>query len=81
MMNVQFVEKYTKLSELEEGQVAVSKDRNEFFVCGHHYCKTLKLNKKIILNVNKLWDQYTENIDLNQPVKVLKSGDKFVCEV
>ena len=80
-MEVQFVEKYKKLSDMEEGQVAVSKNREEFFVCGHHYCKTLKLNKKIILNVNKLWNQYTEKIDMDQPVKILTSGDKFVCQV
>ena len=80
-MEVTFVEKYKKLSDMEEGEVAVFKDRKEFFVCGHHYCKTLKANKKIILNVNKLWDQYTENIDLDQPVKILKSGDKFICNV
>lgn len=80
-MNVQFVEKYKKLSELEEGQVAVSKNREEFFVCGRHYCKDRMANRKIILNVNKLWDHYTENIDMDQPVKILKSGDKFVCEV
>ena len=80
-MEVQFVEKYKKLSDMEEGQVAVSKNREEFFVCGHHYCKTLKLNKKIILNVNKLWNQYTEKIYIYQPVKILTSGDKFVCQV
>lgn len=81
MMEVTFVEKYNKLSDMEEGQVAVSKNREEFFVCGHHYCKTLKCNKKIILNVNKLWDQCTEKIDMEQPVKILKSGDKFICGV
>jgi len=80
-MEVQFVEKYKKLCDIEEGQVAVSKDRKEFFVCGHHYCTTLKLNKKVILNVNKLFDQYTETVDLEQLVKILKSGDKFVCKV
>ena len=80
-MEVQFVEKYNKLSDIEEGQTAVSKDRKEFFVCGHHYCTTLKLNKKVILNVNRLFNQYTEDIDLDQPVKILKHGDKFVCEV
>ena len=80
-MEVQFVEKYVKLSDMEEGQVSVSKNREEFFVCGHSYCKVLKCNKRIILNVNKLWDQYTEKIDMNQPVKILKSGDKFVCNI
>lgn len=80
-MKVTFVEKYTKLGDIEEGEVAVSKDRRNFFVCGYHYCATLKLNRKIILNVNDLSNQYSEDIDLEQPVKILKAGDKFVCEI
>lgn len=81
IMECQFIETYTKLGDMEEGEVAVSKNREEFFVCGHHYCTTLKLNKKVILNINKLWDQYTEKIDMEQPVKILKSGDKFICGI
>lgn len=80
-MEVNFIEKYTKLSEMKPGDSAVSKDRKEFFICGYYYCKTLKKNNIVILNVNMLYSQYTDNIDLNQPVKILKSGDKFVCEV
>jgi len=80
-MEVLFVEKYTKLRDIKEGQVAVSKGRGEFFVCGHHYCLDSKENKKVILNVNHLWNQYTEQMDLDQLVKILERGDKFVCEV
>jgi len=81
-MEVKFIEKYTKLGDIKEGQVAVSKDRKEFFVCCYYWCATLKLNKKIIINLNYLSNnQYTETLDLEQLVKILKRGDKFVCEV
>ena len=78
-MNIEFVEKYTKLADLKPGYTATSKDRTKFFVCGWHYDTILKKNVKIILDLNDLSNQYSENRDMNQPVKVLQSGDKFVC--
>lgn len=78
-MNVEFIEKYVKLSDMKEGDTATSKDRSSFFVCGYHYDTLKKQNVRIILDLNNLHDQYTEKRDMNQPVKILKSGDKFVC--
>ena len=78
-MNIEFIEKYEKLSDLREGDTATSKDRKSFFVCGHHYCMFKKQNVRIILDLNNLQDQYSETRDMNQPVKILKKGDKFVC--
>ena len=78
-MNVQFVEKYVKLSDMEEGDTATSKDRGSFFVCGYHYDKVINTNVKVILDLNDLRNQYTDKRDMSQPVKILKSGDKFIC--
>lgn len=78
-MNVEFIEKYDKLSDMGEGDTATSKDRKSFFVCGHHYDTLKKQNVRVILDLNNLFDQYTEKRDMNQPVKILKSGDKFLC--
>ena len=78
-MNVEFIEKYTKLCDLSEGQTAVSKDRTKFFVCGLCYCQFKKKNVRVILNMNKLYDQYSDDWDMNQPVKVLGGDDKFLC--
>lgn len=79
-MDAEFVEKYDKLSDMKAGQSAVSKDREKFFVCGYVYDTLKKQNVATILEVNNLRDQYSENRDMTQPVKILKSGDKFVCK-
>ena len=78
-MEVVFHEKYVKLSDMKAGDVATSKDRAKFFVCGYHYCLFKKANIKVIHDVNNLHDQYTEKRDLTQPVKILKAGDNFTC--
>ena len=80
-MHVDFVEKYVPLSAMKPGDTATSKDRESFFVCGHHYDTLKKQNVTIILDVNNLHDQYTEKRDMSQPVKILKLGDKFVCKI
>lgn len=79
-MNVEFIEKYVKLSDMKPGDTATSKDRESFFACGHYYDALKKQNVKIILDLNHLTDQYTEKRDMNQPIKILKAGDKFVCK-
>lgn len=79
-MDVEFIEKYDKLSDMREGDVATSKDRTSFFVCGYHYDTLKKQNVRIILDLNGLFNQYTENRDMNQPIKILKGGDGFVCK-
>ena len=80
-MNTEFLEKYSKLSDMTLGDVAVSKDRESFFICGYHYDTLKKKNVLVIMDMNKLYDQYTENRDMSQPVTILKQGDKFVCAV
>jgi len=79
-MNVEFIEKYQPLSEMKEGDTATSKDRESFFVCGYHYDTLKKQNVKVIMDLNHLSNQYSEKRDMNQPVKILKPGDKFVCK-
>ncbi|GEM_PF-6873305 len=78
-MDVEFIEKYEKLSDMKPGDTATSKDRKSFFVCGLQYDTLKKQNVKVILDLNNLCDQYTERRNMNQPVQILKSGDKFLC--
>ena len=78
-MNVEFNENYSKLSDLEPGQVAVSKDREKFFVCGYCFDKLTSKNIRVILDMNDLSDQYVDKRDMGQPIRILKFGDKFVC--
>ena len=78
-MNVNFIESYVKLSEMRAGHTATSKDRTSFFVCGYHYDTLKKQNVLVTLDLNNLLDQYTENRNLDQPVKILQTGDKFIC--
>lgn len=79
-MNVNFIEKYDKLSDMTVGDTATSKDRKNFFVCGYHYDILKKQNVRVIMDLNHLHDQYSEDRDMNQPVKILKGGDQFVCK-
>lgn len=79
-MNVEFIEKYNKLSDMKPGDTATSKDRESFFVCGHHYDHVKKHNVTVILDLNNLHDQYSDDRDLSQPVKILDSGDQFNCK-
>ncbi|PCJ11107.1 MAG: hypothetical protein COB04_19580 [Gammaproteobacteria bacterium] len=79
-MDVEFIEKYQKLSEMKEGDTATSKNRASFFVCGYHYDTIKNENVKVILDLNFLHDQYSEKRDMSQLVKILQSGDKFVCK-
>jgi hypothetical protein len=79
-MVVTFVETYDKLSDMNAGETATSKDRESFFVCGYYYDEAQKQNVKVILDLNNLYDQYTERRNMSQPVKILKAGDKFICQ-
>jgi len=79
-MNIEFIEKYVKLSDMKAGDIATSKDRNSFFVCGYHYDNLKQQNVKVILDINNLYNQYTDGEDLTQPIKILKSGDQFICK-
>ncbi len=78
-MDVTFHEKYVPLSDMTPGQSAVSQDRDKFFVCGLVRNETGDGNTIVILNMNHLYNQYPENLDMTQPVKILKGGDKFTC--
>jgi hypothetical protein len=74
MLDAELIEKYVKLSDMKAGDTAISKDRERFFVCGHHYNFLKKGNE-----LNNLSDQYSDNRDMSEPVLILKRGDKFVC--
>ena len=80
-MEVKYSEKYESLSNLEPGEVAVSKDRSSFFVASYQICALTKKNKKVVIDLNNLENQYTDKIDMSQPVHILSPGDKFVCVV
>lgn len=78
-MKTVFHELYTKLGDMKPGEIAVSKDREKFFVCSYHYNTLKKCNEVAIADMNDLTNQYTDRRDINQPVSILKSGDKFTC--
>ncbi|PHR58768.1 MAG: hypothetical protein COA47_10205 [Robiginitomaculum sp.] len=80
-MHTEFQEKYTRLGDMVPGDIAVSKDRKCFFVCSYHYNFLKKGNEYAITDVNNLYNQSPDNRDMNQPVKILKQGDKFTCTI
>lgn len=80
-MKAEFKEAYNKLSDMKPGDIAVSKDRETFFVCGWRHSANLNDNVSVILEVNQINNQYPDKRDMSQPVRILQYGDKFVCEV
>jgi hypothetical protein len=80
-MNVIYHENYVKLSDMNTGDTATSADRKSFFVCGHHYDQEKQYDIRVILDLNNLNDQRPEDMDMEQPVKILKSGDQFHCSI
>lgn len=78
-MKAEFLEKYVKLSDMMPGEMAISKCREKFFVCGYYYNKLKTGNDISILELNDLQNQYTDRRDMDQPVLILKRGDRFVC--
>jgi hypothetical protein len=82
MVQAEFLEKYVQLSELDVGRVAVSKDRKTIFYCLWVPTKDVVADShKAIIKLNDPHDQYIFKLDLNQPVKILERGDKFVFTV
>lgn len=75
-MEAKFIEKYDMLSDMKANDIAVSVDRKKFFVCGWHYDSLKKDNVLITLDINNLHDQYTDSRQ-DEPVRILKTGDKF----
>lgn len=80
-MKAEFIESYSMLKDMKPGDMAISKDRSQFFVCG--YGKNFPEPApggcyQAIFDLNNLRDQYVDKLDTNQPVKILQQGDRFV---
>ena len=81
-MKSHYVEKYDKLSDLHPGQLAVSKDRENLYLCLWVPAENGEKDSfKAIIDLNNPTDQYVYNLNQDQPVKILSSGDKFVITV
>lgn len=81
-MEAHYIESYDKLSELKPGQLAVSKDRESLYLCTWAPAKgDIKDSYLAIIDLNNPTDQYIYNLNLEQPVKILSRGDKFVMTV
>lgn len=74
-METIFIEEYQKLSDMKPGDMAVSKNRESFFVCGNYFTTE---NLPVIFDLNDLANQYTDKRDMDQPIKILTHGDRFV---
>ena len=81
-MDAEYIEKYERLSSLKPGRLAVSMDRKNLYLClfvpkpggvKDSFCTVVDLNDPT--------RQYVYDIDMNQQVKILPRGDKFVITV
>lgn len=79
-MKSQLIEKYQILKDMKPGDVAVSKDRKKVYVCTHHYNFLKKDNERIIINMNDLYEQCSDHRIMTEPIKILRTGDKFYFE-
>lgn len=77
MIKTELVEKYDKLKDLESGDIAVSKDRKDIFICGYAIFGSAK-PQRVVLKLNDLKDQHPDKWDVHQDVKKLIEGDKFI---
>ena len=80
-MKAKFIERYDKLSEMNIGNIAVSADRSKIFICCHAYDIESACTRKVIINLNDLHGQYCDKWDMNQQIKKLVKGDKFLIEL
>lgn len=78
-MDAEYIERYIKLRDINIGDIAVSKDRKHLFArCRFRSEFSVKDG---IVDLKKISDQYVDRIDMEQPVKVIQNGDKFVLTI
>ena len=80
-MDAEFIEKYGRLSEMRSGDMAISKDRSQVFVCGTWSPDKDKGNQLVVLDLKRLSYQYSYDRDMTQLVKILQRGDQIVITV
>lgn len=74
-----YAEKYQTLENMKPGDVAVSKDRSQVFVCGNHYNEESKTSERTILDMNDL-SYESGSRDMTTQIKILNIGDRFDFE-
>jgi hypothetical protein len=79
-MKAQLKEKYSRLSDMNPGEVAVTADRKSVFICTYIWNKDTGTNNVGFVNLNYPADQYTDKLDLTQPVRICVQGDEFVVQ-
>ncbi len=80
-MEAEYIEKYDKLRDLQPGQVAVSANREKLFICVWAPNQGRSDSHKTIFDLRDPTNQYVFHQDMNQPIKKLERGDKFIFTV
>ena len=68
-------------AELRPGEVAVSKDRKRTYLCCWVPDQSRNDCYPAIIDLANPTDQYIHKTDLDQPVKIIPIGDRFVVTV
>jgi hypothetical protein len=80
-MKAEYLERYDELNTLRPGDVAVSKDRGKLFLCLWVPNADGTDCHVAIVDLDNPCHQYVHKLDLNQPVRKLAIGDKFLITV
>jgi len=80
-MDAEFIEKYDRLSQMRAGDIAISKDRSQVFVCGAWSPDKKEGNQLVVLDLKRLSYQYSYDRDMTQLVRKLQKGDQIVLTV
>jgi len=80
-MKAEYLEKYDMLKDMTPGSVAVSADREKLFICVYVPNKERNDSHIAVVDLNNSCDQYVHKENMNQQIRILSHGDKFVFTV
>ncbi len=79
-MKAEFLEKYETLGSLLCGDLAVSKDRSKLFLCLWIPNADMSDCYKGVIELTDPHNQYIHKLEMEQPVRKLVRGDKYLIE-
>lgn len=80
-MDAEYIEKYDMLKDLKPGEVAVSANREKLFVCVWVPNADNTDSHRAVFDLNDPYNQYGFKQNMNQKIKKLERGDKFVFTI
>lgn len=80
-MEAKYIEKYDTIADMKAGDVAVSKDRSQLFICIYVSNDNHDDSHLAVIDLNDPYNQYVNKLDTKTKIKKLERGDRFVFTV